>query len=135
MRDSNEASGPGPAPAQEGRLQGRHVLAIALTFFGVVFAVNGVFLFAALSTHTGVVANEPYRKGLAYNARIAAADRQDHLGWSDAVSMSADGTVSLALADKAGAAIEGLQVQATIGRPSTGRYDRTVALVEGPAGH
>ncbi len=55
----------------DGALTGRHVLLIFLAFFGSIFAVNGWFLYSALSTHTGVVAVEPYRKGLAYNERIA----------------------------------------------------------------
>ena len=42
----------------DGTLQGCHVLALLVGFFGVVFAVNGYFLAAALSTHTGVVAME-----------------------------------------------------------------------------
>jgi len=64
-------------------LRGRHVLFAFLGFFGVIFAVNGVFLYAALSTHTGVVANEPYRKGLNYNQRIAAFQAQEQLGWAE----------------------------------------------------
>ena len=36
-----------------------------LAFFGTVFAVNGAMIYAAVSTYTGLVANEPYRKGLA----------------------------------------------------------------------
>ena len=35
-------------------LGGRHVLAMLLAFFGVVFAVNGYFLFAALSTQSAL---------------------------------------------------------------------------------
>jgi nitrogen fixation protein FixH len=64
-------------------VNGRDVLAILLSFFGVIFAVNGALIYAAVSTHTGLVANEPYRKGLAYNERILADERQAQLGWSE----------------------------------------------------
>ena len=56
---------------------------VPVGFFGIIFAVNGYFLYSALSTHTGVVANEPYRKGLAYNERIAADEQPERLGWRD----------------------------------------------------
>ena len=58
------------------RLSGRHILGILAGFFGIVFAVNGFFIYRALSTHSGEVASEPYAQGLAYNDRIAAAVRQ-----------------------------------------------------------
>ena len=45
-------------------LRGHHVLAGFLAFFGVVLAVNGAMIYSAISTHTGLVAIEPYRKGL-----------------------------------------------------------------------
>ena len=74
------------ARRQQG-LQGRQVLACSLAFFAAVFIVNGAMIYSALSTHTGLVANEPYRKGLHYNERIAADERQAHLGWSRHASM------------------------------------------------
>ncbi len=67
---------------------------LLIAFFGVIFAVNGYFLYSALSTHTGVVAIEPYRKGLAYNERIAADERQKALGWQRQTSLARDGRVS-----------------------------------------
>ena len=68
MRDTTgDGSEPVPPASAAARLDGRHVLMMLFAFFGVIFAVNGYFLFSALSTHTGVVAVEPYRKGLAYN--------------------------------------------------------------------
>ena len=44
----------------QGGLTGRHVLYTFIAFFGIIFAVNGVFLYSALKTNTGVVAIEPY---------------------------------------------------------------------------
>ncbi len=69
-------------------LTGRHVALTFAGFFGVVFAVNIYFVTVALSTHTGVVANEPYRKGLKYNERIAASEQQESLGWKDETVLS-----------------------------------------------
>lgn len=135
----------GQGPARPQGLTGRHVLAVFLGFFGVVFAVNGYFLSVALSTYSGVVAVEPYRKGLHYNDRIAAAERQDALGWHDEIALALDGSrLTLSLRGADGAPVTGLQVSASVGRPATtaedislplaetapGRYEGALALVE-----
>src|SRR5688572_2876208 len=90
--------GGGRVPLFANGLRGGHVLAAFLAFFGVIFAVNGVFLYMALSTHTGLVAQEPYRKGLHYNDRIAAAERQQALGWTSDLRLAPEsGALTLAL--------------------------------------
>jgi nitrogen fixation protein FixH len=119
---------------QDEGLQGRHVLMILLGFFGVIFAVNGFFLVSALSTHTGVVASEPYRKGLEYNDRIAADERQALLGWRESLSVETSGAIALTLHDANGAPIPNLAVTAILGRPATARFDRRLALVESERG-
>jgi nitrogen fixation protein FixH len=111
-------------------LQGRHVLGIFLAFFGTVFAVNGALIYQAVSTHTGLVANEPYRKGLAYNERIGADERQARLGWSETLEVGRDGRVILVLAERDGRAVRGLEVEGVLGRPATNRYDVKLALSE-----
>ncbi len=63
-------------------LTGRHVLIGFISFFAVVFAANGVILYEALATRTGIVAEEPYIKGLKYNQRIDAEAQQAALGWT-----------------------------------------------------
>ena len=111
-------------------LKGRHVLFMLIAFFGVVFSVNGVFLTRALQTHTGIVSVEPYVKGLKYNERIAAGERQAKLGWRETLSIGVDGAIALAIEDDGGRPVRGLKFDGSIGRPSTSSRDRTVALVE-----
>jgi nitrogen fixation protein FixH len=103
---------------------------VFLGFFLVVFAVNGVFLYSAISTYTGIVAAEPYRKGLNYNQRIAAEEAQAAQGWEDALEVARDGQLTLRLATRLGAPVEGLSVTGTFGRPSTARHDVKLELVE-----
>ena len=92
----------GPRTESSG-LTGRHVLWSLIAFFGLIFAVNGYFLYAAISTYSGVVANEPYRKGLEYNQRIAADARQHELGWTESLDIAATrDTLMLDLKDKNG---------------------------------
>jgi nitrogen fixation protein FixH len=111
-------------------LSGRHVLALFLTFFATVFAANGAMIYSALTTHTGLVANEPYRKGLHYNERIAADARQSRLGWVEALDARLDGRVGLSLAEADGRPVRGLRIEGVLGRPSTNRHDRRLALAE-----
>ena len=112
-------------------LTGRTVLLAIVCFFAVVFAVNGVFLFLALSTNTGIVAIEPYRKGLKYNIRIAADERQVALGWNGAISISAgDRMLVAAISDRDGHAVYGLVATVKVGRAVTDREDVTLNLIE-----
>ena len=125
MRDTLDSGGPEPR-----RIDGRHVLALLLAFFGIIFAVNGYFLYRALSTHTGVVANEPYRKGLAYNQRIEWSERQASLGWRDEVTALLQGAITVVITDGDGNAVKGLSVTGSVGRPATSADDRSMALIE-----
>ena len=123
-----------PAARRQHGLQGRQVLGMFLAFFAVVFVVNAAMIYSALSTHTGLVANEPYRKGLHYNERIAADERQAQLGWTDKIDVGRDGRVAIALADGDGRPIAGLRIEAVLGRPSTDRHDIRLTLREAAPG-
>ncbi|HEU4378285.1 MAG TPA: FixH family protein [Hyphomicrobiaceae bacterium] len=122
------------APRQQQGLRGRHVLAGFLGFFAIVFVVNGAMMYAAVSTYSGLVANEPYRKGLHYNERLAAAERQADLGWTDALQVGRDGQVRLVLSDADSRPVRGMSVAGMLGRPSTNRHDVALQLVEGQPG-
>ena len=50
--------------AREFRLNGWHVLAMLVAFFGVVIAVNVGFAVQAYSTFPGEVTARPYEEGL-----------------------------------------------------------------------
>ncbi|HWL80717.1 MAG TPA: FixH family protein [Roseomonas sp.] len=60
---------------------------------GLVLAVNGVLVWAALSTFTGVSVGHAYDRGLAYNDVLAETARQDALGWHASVLMDVRGLV------------------------------------------
>lgn len=118
----------GREPATGG-VTGRHVLLGFIAFFGIIFAVNGYFLYSALSTYTGIVAQEPYRKGLAYNERIAADERQVKLGWRDDLVVERSGVVRLSLSGAQGEPVRDVILGGSIGRPSTNREDRPLTFV------
>jgi nitrogen fixation protein FixH len=106
------------------------VLGTFLAFFAAVFVMNGVLIWRAVTTNAGLVANEPYRKGLHYNERIAAEQRQAQLGWTDTLDVARDGRVALVLTDGGGRPVTGLSVEAVLGRPATNREDKRIALTE-----
>ncbi len=111
------------------RFTGRMALGLFLGFFAIVFAVNGVMLTMALKTHSGIVANEPYRKGLKYNERIAADAMQSELGWMSDIGVSPDARrLVVKLTGKSGEAIDGMQVRAEVARPSSSRGELHLVL-------
>lgn len=118
------------APRETGGIKGSHVLAGFLAFFAVIFAVNGSMIYRAVSTNSGLVANEPYRKGLHYNDRIAASERQALLHWTEGAALDRDGRISITLETEAGAPVRGLAINAVVGRPSTNRADIALKLSE-----
>lgn len=112
-------------------LTGRAVSAAVVAFFVLVIGVNAVFVTFAISTNTGVVANEPYRKGLKYNERIAADERQAELGWVVDVTLDeGEGRLVATLSDRDGKAVPGLSGIAKIGRSVTDRDDVAALLKE-----
>lgn len=111
------------------RLDGRHVLVAVVAFFAAVLAVNAAMIYAALSTYSGVTAAEPYRKGLHYNERVRASERQAQLNWQDVVTIDRDGQVSLSITAADGRPIPNLSVELSLARPSTNRQDKTLRLL------
>ena len=101
-------------------LRGAHVLVVFLGFFATIFLVNGVMIYEALSTFGGLETADAYRKGLAYNARIAEDAAQAQRGWRDSLAY-VPGTqrVRVEVTDAAGAGVTGLVLAGEIGRPAT----------------
>lgn len=76
-----------------------------------------------------------YRKGLNYNQRIAEDAARAQLGWSDGVTIDPTaGSLIVTLKDRDGKAVEGMTVSASIGRPATNAYDRSVVFDDKGAG-
>ncbi len=111
-------------------LSGGDVLKLLLAFFGVMFAVNGVFLYFALATFDGPAEKDAYATGLHYNARIEAARRQAALGLRHELRLADDGTLRLLLRDAHDAPAAGLTLSGTIGRPASNIDDRNITLAE-----
>jgi len=63
------------------KLEGKHVLFILLGFFGYMLLANGVFLYVALDSFSGLSTKDPYVKGIHYNAQIEEFEAQKARGW------------------------------------------------------
>lgn len=112
-------------------LRGLHVLLAFIGFFVTVFAVNGVMIYEALSTFGGLETPDAYRKGLAYNQRIARGAAQEQRGWHDTLAYAPETErVRIDMTDHEGAAVPGLILSGEIGRPATDRFDRRLEFTQ-----
>jgi nitrogen fixation protein FixH len=80
------------APVQPAR--GRWIPWIFVAGFAVIVAVNGVMIAYALKTFPGLADPAAYNHGVAYNAVLAEADRQEALGWRLAARLEPHGDIS-----------------------------------------
>lgn len=103
---------------------------------GVVVLVNVVLAYFAVTTWSGLETNNYYRRGLQYNEAIADAKLQRERGWQSALVVSpqpVDGRafdVSVTFRDKAGAALDGLDVRVRAERPTSSGHDQEVTLTD-----
>ncbi len=110
-------------------ITGKRALAILLAFFGIMFAANGVFVYFATSTFSGVSTENAYKKGLDYNKEIAAHTEQKASGWHARVWIKGE-RVFLQIRNADDLPVEGLIVRGILGRPATSQFDQTVVLQE-----
>lgn len=112
---------------------------IPWTFLGgflLVVAVNGVMIWVAASTWTGLVTDRAYDRGLEYNRNLEAASAMAALGWQARLVATtlADGGRALTLEarDRNGEPLSGLVVDGRLERPVHEGADRELFLA--PAG-
>lgn len=115
-------------------ITGKTVLAWLLGFFGVVFTVNGVFLYMALGSFPGVAVESSYKAGQAYNQDIAASQAQVARGWTVETLVRRSGEnaaeIFVTALDQDGTPLTGLQFSADLRHPTYEGFDRTAQLVE-----
>lgn len=127
------------SPRTSGRRPGWWYPYIYVGVFLVVLAVNLIFMFSAIHTFSGLSTDQAYDKGLKYNEEIAAAKRQQQLGWSvtaevraleptDAVAHGAD--ILVTFKDKDGRPVTGLRGDVSFVRPAQAGHDSTGTLAE-----
>jgi len=101
-----------------------------------VVAVNGLLVYFALSSWTGIETEDHYSKGVAYNQNLKAVENQKAVGWGVVVALSPDVggkapgpfNVRVDYKDSSGKPLSGLRVRAHLIRPTHEGYDRRVEL-------
>lgn len=97
-----------PAGAAHDPRRGRWIPWVFAGAMLAVVAVNAVLVVASVSTFTGVTVGQSYDRGRAYNAVLAEAARQDALGWTAEVALTAGGgALIVAVTDREGLPVAG----------------------------
>ena len=117
------------------KITGRMVLMGFIAFFGVIAAVNGVFMYFALSTWPGLTTEDAYKKGIAYNRTLDEAAAQKAVGWQSGLSIDTTGKLTLTLKDKNHQPVQGARVSVTLTRPLGDARAYNVMLDERADGH
>jgi nitrogen fixation protein FixH len=121
-----------------GEVTGTKVLVWLLLFFGIVFAVNGVMVRAAISTFGGVETKSSYQAGLKFEQDVATAQRQDALHWQVSGELARDGTglanLDVTARDAKGTPLNGLTADARLAHPADERLDHAIPLQPKAAG-
>jgi len=115
-------------------ITGRHVLFGVVLFFGVIIAVNAVFLTLAIGSFPGERQKKSYLQGRQYNAVLEERAAQAERGWRAVIEggerlVAADAVLAVRVLDRAGAPVRGLDLAAVIARPATDAASLNVALV------
>ncbi len=119
------------------RLTGRGVLLWLFAFFGVTFAVNGAFIYFAVSTFPGVEVASSYRAGQEFEGEVMAGRAQAERGWAvDAAIRPTgdDASVEIRFRDKAGADLHGLDVRVQLIHAVDPDHDHSASLPEVASG-
>ena len=111
-------------------------------FFGVIFLANGVLVYLANTSFSGLTTEEAYEKGRTFNKELARSDAQNKLGWTavlKSTSEKAEGRHLIRLdlimtqADKQ--PLTGGKIDLLLVRPTHEGYDQQLSMTEGAAGN
>lgn len=99
--------------------------------FAIILIANGIMVFSAFDSWTGVSTDDAYRRGLAHNQQLAQAKKAEATGWQIAARVDGAGTqrqVLVTLHDKAKRPIRHADIRVAFQRPIERGYDFAVTL-------
>jgi nitrogen fixation protein FixH len=108
-----------------GTLTGRHVLAIFIAGFGLIFGVNFFMAYRAVSTFPGMEVSSSYADSQSFDLR---RDAQEALGWTARVEVPGDGRLILHLLDRDGVLVAPAELTALLTRPTNQTEDQLLEL-------
>lgn len=117
---------------QKQRIPGARLPWIFVGFFAVVFIANGILVYAAVQSWTGVSSEQHYLKGLDHNKTLQDVAQQQSRGWTADLSVNSrrDGAVEVQmdLANARKNAVAGARVAARFIRPTHEGHDFELQL-------
>jgi nitrogen fixation protein FixH len=124
-------------PKKARQLTGRRVLLYLVAFFGVVMGANGLMVYEAVSTLTGVDTESAYQAGRMFERDVTMAKAQDSRHWrvdAHVTPLLSGAQIEITARDEAGRPLTGMQASAAFQRPTDRHLDRDIALVEDSPG-
>lgn len=103
---------------------GKKMLAVTVSFFGIIIAVNGYMAYKASSTFPGIEVANSYVASQNFNER---RNEQLALGW-DLQAEYQDGKMLVTFLDKAGQSVEVDDLRVLIGRTTIDKADVEPAM-------
>ncbi len=102
------------------------------SIFAAFLLANGIMIYFAAASWTGVGTENAYERGLAYNQTLDALRAQEALGWQVAAELrplgNGEARVEVALSDRDGHPVAVRRVRARLERPTHEGYDREADL-------
>jgi nitrogen fixation protein FixH len=111
--------------------------AVFVAAFLVVIAVNAVLIFTAVKTFSGLETGDAYERGLTYNQTLAAAARNEQMGWQVKIDFTAldqastdapERRLSVRILDHSNAPVPDLAIEAVLVRPTNAGLDEALPL-------
>ena len=99
--------------------------------FGIVLAANGIMVFFAFDSFTGISTADSWQRGLAFDRQLEAQQRARTLAWRVAARLdpaAAGHRLTLAVHDRTGRPLSSAQVRAEFLRPVEPGFDFDIAL-------
>ena len=113
-------------------LTGRAILITLIAFFGVIIAVNTVFIIEAVGTFRGEDEPTAYLQGLEYNRTLAAREAQARLGWRASIDAarlpSGVVTIAVTMQERDDHPVGDLRLTGSLDHPSDAERDRPLAF-------
>ncbi len=121
-------------PSHRGRRRapGWYIPWLFVAFFGLVFTANGVMVYIATSTYTGLETENHFIKGIKYNDSLDGARAQSERGWRVDLGFERTepqkGIVAVTLHDKHGNLLKDSTVTVRFIRPTMQGHDVELEL-------
>jgi nitrogen fixation protein FixH len=119
------------APNRE--FTGRHMLLLAVAFFGVIIAVNALMAVVAFTSWTGLAVDNSYVASQQYEDKRLAHEAQRAAGWQPSFTY-APGAARLIVTDGTGEPVDLGPVSLLVNRPVGGHDDQRLTLARSPDG-